>query len=78
MSVFKIPNTLCDEMTSMVQNFWWGQLDGKTKMTWLSWDKVCTPKKAGGLGFRDIKNFQSCPFSQTGVVTSNKYVIPSS
>ena len=31
MSVFKIPNTLYDEMTSMVRNFWWGQMDGKTK-----------------------------------------------
>ena len=28
MSFFKIPNTLCDEMTSVVQNFWWGQMDG--------------------------------------------------
>ena len=44
MGVFKIPNTLYDEMTSMVRNFWWGQMDGKTKMAWLSWDKVCTPK----------------------------------
>ena len=32
MSVFKIPNTLYDEMTIMVQNFWWGQMDEKTKM----------------------------------------------
>ena len=24
MSVFKILNTLYDEMTSMVRNFWWG------------------------------------------------------
>ena len=44
MSVFKIPNTLYDEMTGMVWNFWCGQMNGKTKMAWLSWDKVCTPK----------------------------------
>ena len=25
MSYFKIPDTLCDEMTSLVRNFWWGQ-----------------------------------------------------
>ncbi|XP_075665752.1 uncharacterized protein LOC142635493 [Castanea sativa] len=25
MSVFKLPDTLCDEMTSMVWAFWWGQ-----------------------------------------------------
>ena len=32
-------------------------MDGKTKMTWLSWEKVYTPKKVGGLGFRDLKVF---------------------
>ena len=53
MSVF--PNTLCDEMTSMVRKFWWGQTNEKTKMSQLSWNKVCTPKEEGGLGFRDLK-----------------------
>ena len=24
MSCFKIPNSLCDEMTSLIRNFWWG------------------------------------------------------
>lgn len=50
MSVFKLPNNLCDKMTGMVQNFW-----EKPKMAWLSWDKVCTPKEEGGLGFGDLK-----------------------
>ena len=25
MSYFKIPNSLCDNLTSMIRNFWWGQ-----------------------------------------------------
>ena len=25
MSYFKIPDSLCDEMTSLMRNFWWGQ-----------------------------------------------------
>ena len=25
MSCFKLPNTLCDELTGMVKQFWWGQ-----------------------------------------------------
>ena len=25
MSCFKIPDSLCDELTSLIHNFWWGQ-----------------------------------------------------
>ena len=57
MSVFKLPDFLCDEMTSMVRKFWWDQKEGRNKMAWLSWEKMCTPKKDGGLGFRDQKSF---------------------
>ena len=57
MSVFKLPETLCDEMTSMVHKFWQGQTNEKTKMSWLSLDKVYTLKEEGGLGFCDLKTF---------------------
>ena len=40
-------------------------MDGKTKMAWLSWDKVCTSKEEDGLGFRDLK----------ALATLEKYVI---
>jgi len=53
-------------MTSMFQNFCWGQMDGKTKMTWLNWDKVCTPKEEGGLGFCDLKAFYLAFFAKQG------------
>ena len=36
MSVFKLPNTLCDEMTNMVRKFRWGQRNEKIKMAWVS------------------------------------------
>ena len=57
MSVFLLPNSLCDEMTSMVRQFWWGQNNGKNKTAWISWDKICTPKIEGGLGFCDLRAF---------------------
>ena len=36
MSVFKLLNTQCDEMTIMVRKFWWEQTNDITKMAWLS------------------------------------------
>ena len=32
MSCFKIHDSLCDELTSMVKNFWWGKKQDERKM----------------------------------------------
>ena len=57
MSCFKLPNALCDDLTSMIRNFWWGQKEEDKKITWLSWEKMCEPKSNGGMGFRQLKQF---------------------
>ena len=57
MSCFKIPDSLCDEITTMIRNFWWGQKQDEKKMAWLSWDKLCKSKEEGGMGFRQLKEF---------------------
>ena len=66
MTVFKLSNALCDEMTSMVRNFWWGQTHERTKMAWLSWDKICLLKEEGGLGFQDLKAFNLTSLAKQG------------
>ena len=39
--------------------FWWSP-GGSTKgMHWKSWDKVCENKDEGGLGFKDISDFNT-------------------
>ncbi|XP_030968762.1 uncharacterized protein LOC115989234 [Quercus lobata] len=57
MSCFKLLNTLCKELNSLMGNFWWGQKDKERKMAWISWERLCTPKAEGGMGFRDLKAF---------------------
>ena len=36
MSCFKLHDSLCEDLTSMIQNFWWGQKKDEKKIVWLS------------------------------------------
>lgn len=40
-----------------LQDFCGAPTMGTKKMHWHSWDKLCLPKKTGGMGFRDIRDF---------------------
>ena len=66
MSYFKIPNSLCDELTSLIRNFWWGQKKDECKMAWISWDKLCTPKSQRGMGFKQLKQFNLALLAKQG------------
>ena len=57
MSCFKLPDTLCDKLTRMVRQFWWGQVKEEKKLAWMSWEKMCLPKEKGEMGFRNLKMF---------------------
>jgi hypothetical protein len=57
MSVFKLPMALCDDLTRLIRDFWWGSERGKRKMHWVSWDVLVRPKPHGGMGFRDMRIF---------------------
>jgi hypothetical protein len=57
MSCFKLPRGLCQAVNSIIRSWWWGSKDGKRKTAWVSWETMCSPKYAGGLGFRDIELF---------------------
>ena len=66
MSCFKVPDSLCEELTGMIWNFWWGQKQDEKKMAWLSWDKFCFPKAEGGLGFKKLKEFNLALLAKQG------------
>lgn len=40
----------------MLAHFWWGSGD-KKGLHWYSWNRICIPKREGGLGFKDLAVF---------------------
>ena len=57
MSCFKLPNTLCDELTGMVGETVLVGTKEVRKLAWMSWEKMCLTKEEGGMGFKDLKSF---------------------
>ena len=57
MCLFKLPKAICDKINSLLANYWWGQTKDERKIHWINWQKLCTQKKRGGMGFRDISAF---------------------
>ena len=57
MSLFKIPKTVCDGRNSALSKYWWGQTRDEKKIHWINWGRLCTSKRKGGMGFRDIHTF---------------------
>jgi len=57
MSLFKIPAVVVKKIVKIQRNFLWGWGSGERKIVWTSWEKVCEPHEAGGLGVINIKPF---------------------
>lgn len=57
MPCFRIPATINHEIEAMCANFWWGAHAKEHKIHWKAWKFLKTPKKDGGLGFRDPTHF---------------------
>lgn len=59
MSVYRLPKTTVKKLTGAVAQFWWSPGGSTRGMHWKSWDKVCAHKDNGGLGFKDLTDFNT-------------------
>jgi hypothetical protein len=57
MGCFKLSKKMCNILKSISSSFWWGTTNGRRKVPWIAWDKLCMPKRRGGMGFRDFEAF---------------------
>lgn len=66
MNYFKLPNSLCSKINSMVGGFWWGNKDKERKIPWVSWKNLCKPKVDRCMGFWDLKAFNLALLAKQG------------
>lgn len=50
----------------MVSGLGWGQRNKEKNMAWIAWEKLCTPKAEGGMGFKDLKAFNLALLAKHG------------
>ncbi|XP_024013218.1 uncharacterized protein LOC112087542 [Eutrema salsugineum] len=57
MSCFLLPQGVTDKLRSAIANFWWSSKQNNRGIHWIAWDRICIPQDMGGLGFRDLQDF---------------------
>ncbi|XP_062103683.1 uncharacterized protein LOC133814782 [Humulus lupulus] len=58
MSVFLIPLGTCKEIEGMMAKFWWRSSSTQGNgINWMSWERLARSKDVGGMGFRNLREF---------------------
>ena len=66
MSCFLLPRALCQELDSIIKDYWWKHSQRKQGIYWMKWQKMCTPKNLRGMAFRDMAKFNIAMLCKQG------------
>lgn len=57
MSCFLLPKRVLNQMTKAMRKFWWSNAKDRQGIPWIAWSTIVDSKSLGGLGIRDLKDF---------------------
>ena len=64
MQCFQLPKETSRQIDKISRDFFWKKSHENKGMHMVSWDKICQPKKAGGLGLRKMEAVNSAFLSK--------------
>ncbi|CAJ2662883.1 unnamed protein product [Trifolium pratense] len=57
LSFFKAPSGIISSIESILIKFFWGGSENLRKVSWINWNTICLRKEYGGLGVRQLREF---------------------
>lgn len=57
MSCFLLPKEIINKLQAAIAKFWWSTKANNKGLHWIAWEKICLSFDKGGLGFRDMHDF---------------------
>ncbi|KAK2424247.1 hypothetical protein QL285_034627 [Trifolium repens] len=66
MSVYLSPDSTIKDIEKMMNSYWWGGGANNKGIRWLAWDRLTHPKSQGGMGFRELHNFNLAMIAKQG------------
>ncbi|VFQ88760.1 unnamed protein product [Cuscuta campestris] len=70
--IFILPKMVLKKIMSICRNFLWGGAADYSKSPLVSWDIICQPKSKGGLGLRNIINWNKATIMKLNWDIANK------
>ncbi|XP_060972631.1 uncharacterized protein LOC133038482 [Cannabis sativa] len=69
MNVFLFPIGTCKELERLVASFWWKSNKSNSNgsgIVWMNWDRMTRNKAEGGMGFRNLRDFNLAMLGKQG------------